>query len=172
MKMTTWFAALILLLGTRSYGGTIAGQIATPTGGPIVGATLNLTLSRAAIVSGSASLAPSTVSCYTSNAGNVVGVPDPLVLPGATVNSATGTLPAGTYFVRITYVTPSRERLPSAETTINLPSGGNAPGQSPGDSAGAGHRVQRLYISTAAVSGAGQRRAGTCSRAAANAPCF
>jgi len=73
-----------------------------------------------AVLVGTATLSTTPASCYTSTAGNIVGVPDPLVLPGVITNTASGTLAAGTYFTKLTYTGAGGESVASPETTTVL----------------------------------------------------
>lgn len=90
--------------------GTITGQIASATGGPIKSGTLSFNLSQPAIISGNYSVATNQASCYTTSgrlatqpAGFAVGLPDPVVVPVVSTNTSSGTLAAGTYWVALTY---------------------------------------------------------------------
>jgi hypothetical protein len=79
----------------HAQAGTVTGQIQTATSGPVPNGTLTLTLTQAAVQSGTALIVSSPVSCYTDSGGNVRGLPT----PGAstlTTNTASGTLAAGT----------------------------------------------------------------------------
>jgi hypothetical protein len=98
------FAACLLLVSLFScffpaqiHAGTITGQIQTATGGTINNGTLTFTLSQPAVLAGTSLITPISGVCYTSNAGNIVGVPDPLALPVLSTSTGTGTLAAGTY---------------------------------------------------------------------------
>lgn len=128
--------------GSGGVGGTITGQIQTATGGSINNGTLTFTLSQPAIVSNTAIIATTTVSCYTSAAGNIVGVPDPLVLPIVSVNLASGTLPAGNYFVKLYYTSANGNSISSPEVQVSLVSQGtlivNAPANQPPSATGYG----------------------------------
>ena len=66
---------------------TITGSLQTATGGTVTNGTLTFSLSQPAVVSGTSSVSANTVSCYTSTAGNVVGVPDPLATPVLSTNT-------------------------------------------------------------------------------------
>lgn len=57
---------------------SIVGQLQTATGGIIKSGTLTFTLSQPAIASGTASIIPQATACYTSNQGNIVGLPEVL----------------------------------------------------------------------------------------------
>lgn len=118
----------------------IVGQIQTATGGAINRGTLTFTLSQPAVVSGSASIATQQTACYTSAAGNIVGLPDPLPLPVTSTNTASGTLPAGTYYVEIYYIGAGGFSAESPEAVVNLPSQGtvnvNAPSLQPSSAVG------------------------------------
>lgn len=134
MKNSKALLILGVLLGSHSFaqvipgGGTVAsgpsssivGTLQTATGGTVKNGTLSFTLSQPAVVSGSSSIAASTVSCYTSNQGNIVGVPDPIVAPVLSVGTAFGTLPSGTYYVKITYLGANGESIASPESTAAL----------------------------------------------------
>jgi hypothetical protein len=109
----------------------INGTIATSTGATLADSTLTFTLSQPALVSGTATMAAATTNCYTSLNGNVVGVADPLVAPVLTTNTASGTLPAGTYFVKITYVSLSGQSLPSPQGVAILSTQGTINVNSP-----------------------------------------
>lgn len=152
MKLKTVLVDLLLLVATSVYaqvvpgsggvGGTITGQIQTATGGSITNGTLTFTLSQPAIVSNTATLATAPVSCYTSASGNIVGVPDPTVLPIVSVNLASGTLPAGNYFVKLYYTSANGTSVSSPEVQISLASQGtlivNPPVNQPSSATGYG----------------------------------
>lgn len=106
--------------GVAGPTSSIIGQIQTATGGTINNGALTFTLSQPAVVSGSASIVTQQSSCYTSTNGNIVGIPDPLALPILSTNTASGTLPAGTYYVKIHYVGGNGVSVVSAEASIVL----------------------------------------------------
>jgi hypothetical protein len=139
---------LLLLLPLLAHAGTVTGQIQTSSGGAVANGTLTFTLSQSAILSGTATIVPSTVSCYTSSNGAITGVPDPLTLPVVTTNTASGTLSGGTYYVKVTYRATSGESIASPERTIVLSSAGTliiaAPVSQPASAAG-----YNVYIGTA-----------------------
>lgn len=118
----------------------IIGQIQTATGGVIKNGTLTFSLSQSAVVAGSATIATQQTACYTSTSGNIVGVPDALALPVTSVNLASGTLPAGNYFVQLYYLGAGGNSMPSPEVQVNLSSQGtlnvNAPVLQPGSATG------------------------------------
>jgi hypothetical protein len=122
-------------------GGTITGQIQTATGGSITNGTLTFSLSQPAILSNTATLSTNQVACYTSAGGNITGVPDPLVLPIVSVNLASGTLPAATYYVKLYYFNASGNSIASPEVAVSL-SGGTLivtpPSLQPGSATGYG----------------------------------
>lgn len=114
-----------LVLVAVAHAGTVSGQLQTPTGGVVPNATITFTLSQPAVLSGTAAVVPATASCYTSTAGNVVGVPDPLVLPIVSANYGSGTLGSGTYYVKITYTgASSTTSVASPETTFLMTGSG------------------------------------------------
>lgn len=118
----------------------IVGAIQTSTGGTINNGTLTFTLSQPAVVSGTSSVATQQTACYTSTSGSIVGIPDPLALPVTSVNLASGTLPAGTYFVTLLYNASSGSSVMSPETQVVLASQGtlnvNAPALQPASATG------------------------------------
>lgn len=124
--------ALLLPLCARAQG-TLTGSFVTALGGPVPNGTLQLTLSQAAIVSGSFAVSPQTVSCYTSTNGAVVGVPNPTATPTGSVNLLSGTLTAGTYYVEIALVNPANTAttIVSPEASFTLSSAGTLTINSP-----------------------------------------
>ena len=117
--------AVLLSLTAAAFGqGTISGQLQTATGGAVSNGTLSFTLSQPSVVSGTASLVSSPAACYTSNAGNVVGIPDPILPPVLSTNTASGTLGAGTYYVKIYYTSATGNSASSPEAIVSLTSTG------------------------------------------------
>jgi hypothetical protein len=112
--------ACILLCCGISFAGTITGSLQTATGGSVANGTLSFRLSQPAVLSGTASLVTSPTSCYTSSAGNIVGLPDPLVLPLFSTNTASGTLAAGTYYVVYAYTGAGGTTMFSPEVPVTL----------------------------------------------------
>jgi hypothetical protein len=117
---------LLFAVSLPVFAGTITGQIQTATGGAIKNGTLTFALSQPGVLSGTASVASSAVSCYTDNSGNVVGVPDPIVPPSFNTNSIGGPLSAGTYYIKIAYSVSGNTTVSnvSPEATVVLSSGG------------------------------------------------
>src|SRR6202046_3398 len=102
-------ALLILMLGAATaYGGTITGTLLGPSGLPIKNGTLNFGLQQAGLMVGTGSVVPTTAQCFTSNDGTVVGIPNPLTLPNASITYGAGTMAAGIYFVVFTFYTNSK----------------------------------------------------------------
>lgn len=132
----------------NAVAGTVTGQVQTPSGGPFANATFSFTLTQPALVSGTATVAPATVNCYTDANGNVVGEPNPLVIPTTSANLGSGTLGAATYFVKITYFDGTGESVASPEATLILSGTGTlvvtAPTRQPTGASG-----YKVYISTA-----------------------
>jgi hypothetical protein len=95
------------------------------TGGAVANGTLGFTLSQPAVLSGSGTVVTTTVNCYTSTTGTVVGLPDPLLLPALSPNTSSGTLAAGTYYVRITFYNASGETVSSPESSVVLSAQGS-----------------------------------------------
>jgi len=115
---------LLAILPSLSFAGSITGQITTATQGPIANGTLTLTLTQSAVLAGSSLVATTSVACYTDALGNVVGEPTPIVAPTVSTNTSSGTLAAGTYYVKFTYYDGSGESAPSVEKVIILSSQG------------------------------------------------
>lgn len=138
----------LLFSATASFADTVTGVVQNAQGGPLANGTFSLALTQPAVISGTATIVPSPVNCYTDAAGNVVGEPNPLQLPVATPNLASGTLPAGTYYVEITYFDSTGESAPSPELTFVLSSAGTlnvtAPTKQPASASG-----YKVYIGTA-----------------------
>jgi hypothetical protein len=146
---TACVAQVIPVTGTPAGAPTssIIGQLQTATGGTINNGTLTFVLSQPAVVSGSSSVVASAVSCYTSSAGNVVGIPDPLASPAVSANLASGSLLAGTYYVKLASWVGSTLSLPSPETVFTLTGTGtllvSAPAVQPTSASG-----YNVYIGT------------------------
>ncbi len=119
------FAALPILLASLLRAGTLTGRFELPLSNQsLAGATLQLTLSQAATLPGSFAVVPSTVACYTTRDGSVVGLPDPVAALSITAQSGIGALPAGTYFVQWTYISPGGSSLPGPSASYVLTSPG------------------------------------------------
>jgi hypothetical protein len=119
-------AQVIPVTGVNASAPTssIVGQLQTPTGGVIVNGTLTFVLSQPTVISGSSSIVPTASSCYTSTQGNVVGLPDPLAAPVLSVNVASGSLPAATYYVKLYYSAAGVTSAVSPEASVTLSSTG------------------------------------------------
>lgn len=93
------------------------------------------------------SVVTSSVSCYTDASGNVVGVPDALVVPVLSANYASGSLSAGTYYVKIAYYNSTGIGIASPEASITLSGTGKiivtAPVLQPASATG-----YKVYVST------------------------
>lgn len=139
---------LCLLFPGEVGAGTITGNIQTPTGGPVANGTLTFVLSQPSVLSGVGSIVTTPVSCYTSGTGAVVGLPDIPFPPILSANTSSGTLPAGTYYVRLTLSNAGGVTFPGPEGTVVLSSQGtvivSAPTLQP--SVASGYSV---YISSA-----------------------
>jgi hypothetical protein len=144
-----------LLFATSAYANQITGEIRTANGLPVANGTLVFALNQAGIVAGDFNLVATPVNCYTSADGSVVGVPNPVLAPTAVGSTVSGTIPSGTKYVRITYVTfdgmgaVETETLPSPAATVVLSAAGRitvtAPVLQPALAEG-----YRVYIGTAA----------------------
>lgn len=119
------FLLLTILSALPSlYGGTVIGTLQGPSGIPVKNATLTFTLNQAGLINGTGAVASLTSQCWTDTSGAVVGLPNPLALPVASINYGSGTLPAGIYYVKISFFSGSQETLPSTELQIQLTSTG------------------------------------------------
>ena len=151
MKTPILLLAAVLAITSAAHAGTVSGTLQGPSGIRIENATLEFNLMQAGLIVGTGSVVPLTVSCYTSNDGSVVGLPNPLALPTVSVNSGSGNLPGGIYFVETTFYAPGPgsivETLPSPELRIQQSSMGTLtvapPISFPANAAG-----MRVYIGT------------------------
>lgn len=125
-SLTSRIVALVCLalFTLQSFGGTVTGVVQNAAGGPVRNGTFSFTLTAPATVAGTATVVTSSVPCYTDGNGNVAGEPDPLLAPTLTVNLASGTLAAATYFVKIWYFDGTGNSFVSPEASINLASPG------------------------------------------------
>jgi len=116
----------LTLTAVTMYGGTVTGTLQGPSGLPIRNGTLIFTLQQAGLMVGSGAVVPITTSCYTSNDGSVVGVPNPLTLPSVSISYGSGSMAAGTYYVMYAfYDTSGRRTLPSPELQVQLTGSGS-----------------------------------------------
>ena len=110
----------VLCFAALAAAGTITGQIQTPsTGRGVPNGTLTFSLSQVAVISGTATLAGNG-NCWTDTNGSVVGLPGDAAVtaPVLASNLGSGTLAAGTYFVRYTWSNATGESQPSAERSL------------------------------------------------------
>lgn len=125
MKRFLTSGLVALLCVAQAFAGTVTGQVQNASGGSVANGVFSFTLTQGATVSGTASVVSSTVNCYTDANGNVVGEPNPLVLPLLSANTASGTLAAATYFVKFSYFDLTGESIASSEQTVILGSTGS-----------------------------------------------
>lgn len=133
MKNTLILLFALLCLAAPAVAGSVTGQIQTPsTGRGVANGTLTFTLSQAAVVSGTATLAGNG-SCWTDSSGNIVGLPGDAAVaaPVLSSNLGSGSLGSGTYFVRTTWANATGESQPSAERSLALGSSGTLIVQAP-----------------------------------------
>lgn len=126
MKKILFSLLSFLCCAPLGVAGSITGQIQTPsTGRGVPNGTLTFTLSQVAVISGTATLAANG-NCWTDTNGNVVGLPGDaaVVAPVLSSNLGSGSLGAGTYFVRYTWANATGESQPSAERSLALTSAG------------------------------------------------
>lgn len=121
-SLTSRIVALVCLglFTLQSFAGTVTGQVQNAAAGPVRNGTFSFTLTAPATVAGTATVVTSSVPCYTDGNGNVAGEPDPLLAPVLSVNLASGTLPAATYFVKIWYFDGTGNSFVSPEASISL----------------------------------------------------
>lgn len=104
----------------------ITGTVSLPNTSLVLqNGTFTFDLNQAAIIAGSFSIAPSTLTCYTSTSGAVVGLPNPLVTSISTAVTGAGTL-SGTYYVKIAYYTGATVTLVSPVSTVLVSGPNNA----------------------------------------------
>lgn len=147
MRLAT--PALALALALPAAAGNLTGRFVRPGLGPVANGTLLMTLSQAGVLPGSYAVVGATASCYTSTDGSVVGVPNPEGTPTGAAFAGAGTLPAGTYYVKVAYTAAGGAySLPSPEAAFTLSAAGqiqiSAPALQP--AAATGYAV---YIGTA-----------------------
>lgn len=150
MKKILFSLFNILCWASLAMAGTVTGQIQTPsTGRGVPNGTLTFTLSQAAVVSGTATLA-GNANCWTDTNGNVAGLPGDAAVaaPVLSSNLGSGSLGAGTYYVRYTWANATGESQPSAERSLALTSSGTLVVQSPASVPGAATSM-KIYIGTA-----------------------
>lgn len=143
--LTSGICALLLL--SQAVAGTVTGAVQNPSGGSVANGTFSFTLTQAAVISGTATLVNGPVNCFTDANGNVVNEPNPLVAPVVSQNLASGTLAAGTYYLRLTYADGTGQTFASPETVFTLTGTGTlivtAPVKQP-----AGVTNYKVYIGT------------------------
>lgn len=133
MKNTFTLFFALLCMALPAMAGTVTGQIQAPsTGRGVANGTLTFTLSQAAVVSGTATLAGNG-TCWTDSTGNIVGLPGDgaVAAPVLSSNLGSGSLGSGTYFVRTTWANATGESQPSAERSLALGSSGTLIVQAP-----------------------------------------
>lgn len=137
---------LLLFLPGAINASQVTGIISTPSSAvPINAGVLTFTLNQAGILAGSFSVTSSVVSCATDTDGAVVGIRNPSTAPTGSINLASGTLAAATYYVRYTYYTAAGETRPSPTTSFTLTGSGTLTINAPSSIAGA--TGWRVYIS-------------------------
>ncbi len=128
LKYSILLIFAVFSVANTAHAGTVTGTLQGPSGLQVKNATLNFNLRQAGLMVGTGSVVPVAASCYTSNDGTVVGLPNPLAMPAASVNLGSGSLPGGVYYVETTFYSVSSvgivETLPSPEFRIQLSSTG------------------------------------------------
>jgi hypothetical protein len=149
--ITRIFILVLCAAVPAARAGTVTGRLQGPSGLPVRNGTLSFNLQQAGLIIGTGSIVPLTASCYTSADGSVVGLPNPLANPLASVQAGIGTLPSGIYYVETTYYLGATESLPSPEVRVQLTNPGTlivTPASNfPSNAAG-----MRVYIGTASGS--------------------
>lgn len=147
MKLKT-LLLFAILSALPTYAGTVSGNLLSPSGLPVKGGTLTFKLQQTGLISGTGAVANTTAQCFTSQGGQVVGVPDPVSLPSIAQTTGSGSLPGGIYFVQYSFYSPTgTETLPSPEIRIQLTNTGSLilspPATFPATAAG-----MKVYIGT------------------------
>src|ERR1041384_1726711 len=107
------FVMLAILLGVFSAEAQdVTGLLRTPTGALIQDATIGLGLNQAGISPGSFTVVPMTDTCGTDTLGNVVGMTRRITTPTVVPSTASGTVPAGTYYTAITFFRYNSQAMP------------------------------------------------------------
>jgi hypothetical protein len=113
--------AACCLLTSPLFAGTVTGNLLGPSGLPVKNATLTFKLQQAGLVVGVGSVVPLAASCYTSTDGSVVGLPNPVVAPSASILYGSGTMAAGIYYVEYAFYNGAgNTSLASPELQIQL----------------------------------------------------
>lgn len=95
---------LFFCVAARAADVTVTGTVTTPnTSVPLRSGTLSFTLNQAAVVTGTAVLTTTPVTCATDTAGAIRGLPTPLTQVSATPNYASGSLPTASYVLAFSY---------------------------------------------------------------------
>lgn len=150
MRRLALLSAIIALqLTVWAQTGVVSGRIVKASGSGVAGATISFNLSQVGYVAGSYVTTPLTYSCYTTSDGSIVGEPDPAVAPTVSLNYSSGTMAAGTYYVRYSFQDSSGESLASPSLAVVMTSAGtmtiNIPATVPSSAV-----FMKVYIGTAA----------------------
>lgn len=142
-------ALICALVAQPVLASNITGTFVLPnTSLPLANATVTFTLNQAAVVPGSFLIVPAAISCFTSTDGSIKGLPNPLIAPSVANNLISGSIPAGTYYVRLTYTGSGVETLDSPSVATVLSGTGQivvtAPALQPANATG-----YKVYIGTA-----------------------
>lgn len=119
MKLKLLFL-LTILTALPTYAGTVTGQLQGPSGLPVKNGTLTFKLNQVGLIAGTGAVANTTAQCWTDALGNVVGAPNPLVLPNMAANYGSGAVLGGIYYTVYTFLTSSGQSAPSPEARIQL----------------------------------------------------
>ena len=125
-----------LFLGTAdAQNVTLTGILQSANGLPAQNYVITFTPTQWFFVAGTGVVVNNPTNCATSIDGSTVQLQNPLTAPVVTPGFA-GTLPAGNYYVEVTWLASTgHETLPSPEAIANLSSTGNltipAPGAAP-----------------------------------------
>jgi hypothetical protein len=127
---------------------TLTGTLQSSNGMPASNYVLSFTPSQFGFVANTSVIVNTATTCATSVDGSVVGVPNPLVSPPASI-SFTGTLPPANYFVKYAfYDAAGNLTLVSPETQIQLTGTGRVIVASPVAGLPMGAVGMRVYLST------------------------
>jgi hypothetical protein len=138
----------LMIASAPACAGTVSGILLGPSGLPVKNGTLSFSLQQAGLIVGSGSVVPTTASCFTSNDGSVVGLPNPLTLPNTSISYGSGSLPGGIYYVEYAWYLNGTATLPSPELQIQLTGIGSLIVQPPPSGVPAGATGMIVYVGT------------------------
>ena len=150
LSIATLFAAGLLAGAAFAQNVTLTGDLQASNGLPAKNYTINFQPSQMFYVAGTSLVVNTATSCATSTSGAVVGIRTPLA-PPLVIAGGSGTMPAGTYFVRIAwYDAAGNETQGGPEAQAQLTAAGDLVVTTPTTGVPANAAGMRVYIGTAA----------------------